>query len=258
MKSILLFLLLSSLSLFSFAQVAANKTDSRGMKQGKWIGKYPDGTLKYEGKFFNDKPIGEWKRYHENGKLKAQMSYYPNSERAFASLFDTDAKLYAKGVFENTLRDSIWNFFSAEKVVLTESYHLGKKEGTSKAFDQKSQLISEKEWKNDMLDGKSTEFYPNGQKRSEITFSGGAKNGLALFYDQDGAKTVEGNYKEDLSEGEWKFFEKEGKVKYKIQYDKGNILNSAALDSLQLNEFKKFDKLKGKIPEPAVNETGRP
>ena len=109
-----------------------------------------------------------------------------------------------------------------------------------------------------MLDGKSTEFYPNGQKRSEITFSGGAKNGLALFYDQDGAKTVEGNYKEDLSEGEWKFFEKEGKVKYKIQYDKGNILNSAALDSLQLNEFKKFDKLKGKIPEPAVNETGRP
>jgi len=79
------------------------------MKQGKWIGKYPDGTLKYEGKFFNDKPVGEWKRYHENGKLKAQMSYYQNSGRAFTSLFDTDGKLYsgfiaksADKIFEST------------------------------------------------------------------------------------------------------------------------------------------------------------
>lgn len=258
MKSILLFLLLSSMSLYSFPQVAVNKTDSQGKKQGKWVGKYPDGTLKYEGKFLNDKPIGEWKRYHENGKTKAQMSYYQNSERAFSSLFDTDGKLYAKGVFERTLRDSTWNFYSGETVVLTENYHLGKKEGPSKSFDQKGQALSEKEWKNDLLDGKSTEYYPNGLKRSEIAFAAGAKNGMALFFDQDGVKTVEGNYKEDLSEGEWSFFDKDGKVKYSIKYDKGNILDNGALDSLRLNEFKKFDKLKGKIPEPATNETGRP
>lgn len=258
MKSILFVLLLSSISLYSFAQVAINKTDSRGMKQGKWVGKYPGGTLKYEGKFLNDKPIGEWKRYHENGKTKAQMSYYQNSDRAFASLFDTAGKLYAKGVFEQTLRDSTWNFYSGEKIVLTENYHLGKKEGASKSFDQKGQALSEKEWKNDLLDGKSTEYYPNGLKRNEIAFISGAKNGQALFFDQEGFKTVEGSYKEDLSEGEWKFFDKDGKVKYRTTYDKGNILNSGALDSLQLNEFKKFDKLKGKIPEPKTNETGRP
>ena len=258
MKNIILFLLLSSMSLYCFAQVAVNRTDARGMKQGKWVGKYPDGTLKYEGKFLNDKPIGEWKRYHENGKIKAQMSYYQNSDRAFASLFEPDGRLYAKGVFDRTLRDSTWNYYSGDKVVLTENYLLGKKEGISKTFDQKGQGLSQKEWKNDLLDGKAIEYYPNGLRRSEIAFVGGVKNGLALFFDQDGDKTVEGNYKEDLSEGEWKFFDKDGKVKYRIQYEKGNIVNSAALDSMQLNEFKKFDKLKGKIPEPAVNETGRP
>jgi antitoxin component YwqK of YwqJK toxin-antitoxin module len=69
---------------------------------------------------------------------------------------------------------------------------------------------------------------------------------------------MEGNYKDDLSDGDWIIFDKDGKIKYQIKYDKGNILNSGALDSLQINEFKKYDKLKGKIPEPKINETGRP
>lgn len=258
MKNILLVLLLVSISLFSSAQESVNKTDPQGMKQGKWIGKYPGGTIKYEGKFLNDKPVGQWKRYHENGKTKALMNYYQNSARAFSSLFDTDGKLYAKGVFEGTLRDSTWNFYSGEKLVLTENYQLGKKEGISRSYDQNNQILSEKSWKNDLQEGKSIEFYPNGLKKSEIIFENGMKNGPALFFDQDGAKIVEGRYKEDLSEGEWKFFDKDGKIRYKVQYDKGNILNGASLDSLQINEFKKFDKLKGKIPEPQLNETGRP
>ena len=258
MKSFLLLFLLSSISLFSLSQESVNKTDARGMKQGKWVGKYPGGTTKYEGNFLNDKPVGLWKRYHENSKLKAMMSYRQNSERAFTSLFDTEGKLYAKGVFEGTFRDSTWNFYNGDIVVQTENYNLGKKDGTSKTFDQNSQVISEKIWKNDLLDGNSTEFYPTGLKRSEINYIGGARNGPALFYDQDGAKSMEGNYKDDLSDGFWKFFDKDGKVKYRIQYDKGNILNSASLDSLQLIEFKKYDKIKGKIPEPQINETGRP
>lgn len=258
MKSLILLFLFCSLSFFSLSQEAVNKTDARGMKQGKWVGKYPGGTMKYEGFFLNDKPVGEWKRYHENGRTKALMSYHQNSERVFASLFDADGKLYAKGVFQATLRDSTWNFFSGEKVVQTENYHLGKKEGTSRVFDQNSQMISEKEWKNDTQDGKSIEFYPTGLKKNEITYANGEKNGPAFFYDPDGVKSMEGNYKDDLSDGDWKIFDKDGKIKYRIQYEKGNILNSGTLDSLQLNEFKKYDRLKGKIPEPQVNETGRP
>jgi len=242
----------------SLSQEAVNKMDARGMKQGKWVGIYPGGTIKYEGFFFNDKPVGEWKRYHENGKVKALMNYRSDSQRSFASLFDAEGKLYAKGVFEGTLRDSAWNFYSGEKVVQTENYLLGKKSGISRGFDQKSQVIWEKELKNDLLDGTSKEFYPTGLKRSEITFVGGQKSGLAIFFDQDGVKSVEGYYKDDLSDGDWKFYDKEGKLKYQIKYDKGNILNSAAMDSLQLNEFKKYDRLKGKIPEPKVNESGRP
>jgi antitoxin component YwqK of YwqJK toxin-antitoxin module len=258
MKSLLLFLVFFSITCLSFSQEAVNKTDSKGFKQGKWVSRYPNGTLKYEGVFVANKPVGEWKRYHENGKIKAQMSYRPNSDRVFASLFDEEGKLYAKGVFEGTLRDSIWNFYSGELIVLTENYHLGMKMGKATGYDQKGKVIWEKAWKSDLLDGKSIEYYPTGTIRNEINYVAGKKNGLALFYDENGLIAMEGNYKEDMSDGDWKVYDKEGKIKYQIKYNKGEILSGGASDSLQLKEFKKYDRIKGKIPEPKLNESGLP
>ena len=258
MKNILLLFVFCSVSNLSFSQEAVNRTDSKGLKQGKWVARYPGGSLKYEGTFDQGKPIGEWKRYHENGKTKALMSYRPNSDRVFASLFDEEGKLYAKGIFEGALRDSTWNFFSGDQLVQAENYLQGKKEGLATGFDRNGKVMSEKEWKNDLPDGKSIEYYSTGVKRNEITYVAWKKNGAAMFYDENGVKSMEGSYRDDLSDGIWKVFDKEGKLKYQIKYDKGEILDSGALDTLQLKEFKKYDRVKGKIPEPKLNESGLP
>ena len=181
MKSLILLLVLCTISFCSFSQDAVNKTDAQGMKQGKWIGRYPGGTLKYEGVFDRNKPTGEWKRYHENGKIKALMNYRPNSDRVFASLFDEEGKPYAKGIFEGTLRDSVWNFYSGELIVLVENYSQGKKEGKATSFDSNGKVLSEKEWKEDQLNGKAIEYDPTGIKRNEIMYAGVRKTDLHCF-----------------------------------------------------------------------------
>ena len=58
--------------------------------------------------------------------------------------------------------------------------------------------------------------------------------------------------------GNWKVFDLDGKLTYQIKYKRGEILDGGKLDTLQLNEFKQFDKARGKIPEPRMNESGRP
>jgi antitoxin component YwqK of YwqJK toxin-antitoxin module len=252
MRKIFLLLVLFLSSILCFSQVSINKTDAKGLKQGKWVSKYPGGSLKYEGNFDNDKPVGNWKRYHESGKVKALMTYRPNSERVFASLFDEEGNLYAKGVFDGTLRDSTWNFYSGEQLVLTENYALGKKTGKAQGFDEQRKVMWEKEFKNNFPDGISIEYYPSGIKRNQISYTEGKKNGLAIFYDENGSKMTEGSYNDDLSDGSWKIFDKTGKLKYEVKYDKGEILNGGAMDSLQMKEFKKYDSVKGKIPEPKV------
>jgi antitoxin component YwqK of YwqJK toxin-antitoxin module len=258
MKSLLLLLAFCLLSLLSRSQEAVNKTDAKGLKQGKWVSKYTGGSLKYEGYFIQNKPAGEWKRYHENGKIKALMTYRPNSERVFTSLFDERGKLYAMGVFEGNLRDSTWNFYSGEMLVSIENYHLGKKEGKAIGFDQNGKKIWDRELKNGLPDGNEVQFYPSGIKMKEIFFKEGKRSGPALFYDESGNITMEGSYLDDLSEGTWKFFAKDGKLQYQIEYNKGDIVNKGAIDTLQINAFTQYDKIKGKIPEPKVKESGMP
>ncbi len=243
---------------YTFSQEKLNRTDAAGMKTGKWVSRYPKGTLRYEGSFDKDRPVGEWKRYHENGKVKALMNHRPNSERIFASLFDEDGKLYAKGVFEGSLRDSIWHFYADNLLLMTENYHLGKKEGKSVGYYKDGKVMWEKSWKEDLSEGNAIEFDPNGIRRREIFYQGDKKNGPAMFYDETGVKTMEGGYKDDLSDGIWKIFENDGKLKYQITYEMGEIQDNGTLDTIQINEFKKYDRVKGKIPEPKVNETGLP
>jgi antitoxin component YwqK of YwqJK toxin-antitoxin module len=258
MKKLLLLSVLCLFHFLSFSQENINKTDTKGMKQGKWVSRYPGGSLKYEGAFEQNKPVGVWKRYHENGATKALMYYRPNSERVSASLFDDKGTLYAKGVFEGSLRDSTWNFFIGEKLIRIENYKLGKKEGKSIGFDRDGKVNSEKEWKNDSPEGKCVDYYPGGAKRSEVTFQGGKRNGPAIFYDENGVVSMDGKYAADLSDGDWNVYDKEGKRKYVIKYSKGEIVNKEALDSMQLEEFTKYEKARGQIPEPKVNENGMP
>ena len=61
--------IIAAIMVFSFyvsSQTSINQIDAKGLKQGKWIGKFPSGSTRYEGSFVNDQPVGEMKRYHEN------------------------------------------------------------------------------------------------------------------------------------------------------------------------------------------------
>lgn len=245
-------------SFLSMSQESVNKTDAKGLKQGKWVTRYPGGTLRYEGAFEGNKPVGEWKRYHENGKLKALMIHRPNSARSFAILYDEAGICYAKGVFEGTLRDSTWNFYNGDILLQAENYRKGKKEGKARGYYPDGKLMWEKELKNDLADGIAVEYDPTGIKRSEIFCVEGKRSGRANFYDANGVLTMEGSYLDGLSDGTWKMFEKDGKLKYQIIYEKGEILNGGALDSMQIKQFKQYDQVKGKIPEPKMNEPDLP
>ena len=46
---------------------AINQTDAKGLKQGFWKAKFDNGRIKYEGYFKDNHPVGELKRYYEEG-----------------------------------------------------------------------------------------------------------------------------------------------------------------------------------------------
>jgi antitoxin component YwqK of YwqJK toxin-antitoxin module len=255
MKIILILLILFIPYTVLTAQQAINQTDSNHLKQGKWIGKYPDGVIRYEGVFINDKPIGEWKRFHENGKLKAKLVYLPNSDKVRAELYDTGGILVSRGNFIGAAKDSIWTYYDNTIIVARESYDKGLKNGISYSYSLGGKVISESAWSNGMLNGISREYYPSGAKKSEVNFLDGKRHGEARVYFESGQVQTEGKYKQDLYADNWKYYNPDGTLKFQLKYQNGILLNPEMVDSLQLKEFKAFDrdKLRLKDPEHYLN-----
>ena len=76
-----------------------NVVDDKGLKQGKWMKVHTTGKLAYEVFFKDDKPIGEYKRFHLNGKLSVLLNYEENSDFSAAEFISC---LFNKTRFANS------------------------------------------------------------------------------------------------------------------------------------------------------------
>ena len=254
MRTLITIVFIIAFSLTGSAQAKVNQTDAKGQKQGIWIAKYPDGTLRYEGLFVDGKPVGEWKRYHENGKIKAIMLHGANSERVEASLFDDEGVLYAKGMFAGTAKDSIWTYYNDKTIVGRENYTNGKRNGQSVTYFADGNIARDTHYSNDQVDGPWKEFFSSGAKKAELMFKDGQRNGWSIAYYENGQPQLEGKYTANQPDGEWTFFTEEGKEAFRLHYQQGKLLNPEVADSVQQKTFDAFDRMRGQLTEPTVPE----
>ena len=74
--------------------------------------KYPNGHIKMEGLFEDGKPVGEIKRYHENGKLQGIQVFDINGNST-AEIYAGDGTLSAIGKYEGHKKVGIWSYFAS-------------------------------------------------------------------------------------------------------------------------------------------------
>ena len=250
-KLVFIVVALMVLGFYTKSQVSINQIDAKGLKQGKWIGKFPSGNIRYEGSFVNGQPVGEMKRFHENGKIKAILFHFSGSDKISAELFDENGVLYAKGNYLKTAKDSTWKYFNNKRIVGQEDFSNGLKNGRSIAYFEDGKPAMESMWVNGVQNGVTRSFYPSGNKKSEIMYKDGKRNGVSLVYYESGLQQIVGHYIDDNAEGSWKFQDEQGVVKYELKYKGGVLLNPEIVESMQANEFKAFDRAKGVLKDPA-------
>lgn len=176
-----------------------NQTDDQGRKQGRWIKTAPDGTLIYEGQFVNDKPVGEFKRYYEDGSLKAEMNHH-NDKTVYTQLYyqGNEPVLMAEGKYLNQQKDSVW-----------------------RSYDPSGQLKSVDTYRNDKLNGRSVVYYPTGEVSEETTYKDDERHGDWVQYYRTGNKMAEGKFENDERTGEYVKYYPNGKEWVKGKYIDG-------------------------------------
>lgn len=244
---IALFILLF-LPFLSLSQI--NQTDTNGLRQGLWKKQYPNGVLMYEGNFEDGKPVGEWKRYHEGGQVKATINYTEYSDSAFAQLFNQLGKKVAEGNYFNERKTGSWILFSENIKIAEEQFINGNKHGYCRKFYNTGELLEEAEWALGKQEGKYHVFYKNGKPYMQCKFKNNIRNGLCLLYFQNGKMEMEGNYKYNLRHGSWKYYNEKGELLYELKYNEGQLLNYEVRDSIDNLQMQNLERGKNSLVDP--------
>lgn len=231
-------------------QEPVNQTDAAGLKQGLWIKTYPGGKPMYEGRFADDLPAGTWKRYHENGAVKAILEYVAPGDTAAALLFDTNGKQVAEGRYFRELKTGRWYYFADGVKVAEETYNGGQKEGLCSKYYKSGELLESSWWKGDRREGLYRAFYTNGRPYLECRYAGGARNGPCVSYHPSGEAEIEAFYENDLPHGPWKYYDEKGTLLITLHYDRGLLLNADQLRKLDSARLEELEKQRGRLVDP--------
>lgn len=172
--------------------------------------RYSNGLVRYEGNFEGNKPVGELRRYHENGKLSCvqQFDEQGNSTVVF---YTGGGELLAEGQYVAQERDGDWKFYGeGEYLFMTETYQNGMRVGETLIYSREGKVLQRVPYKNGVLDGERIHYYPYGNVLAKYTYQNGELNGPYSYFYETGQKNEEGYYKEGKPHGIWRSYEEDG------------------------------------------------
>ncbi|MFM1877012.1 MAG: hypothetical protein RL266_2749 [Bacteroidota bacterium] len=216
-------LILALLSvLFAFGQ-DMNRTDENGLKQGNWKKLYKNGKVRYEGQFKDDKPVGLFKYYYENGELQATNNHVGDGTVA-NHVYHKNGKIKAKGIYQGQLKDSLWQYFNENEIlVLEETYHSDTLHGYQKTYYENGQLGEETNYHHGIKHGKWLKFFEQGESWVEANYEMGNLHGKFVMYADKNKMQVQGKYHLGIRTGTWLMFNTNGTVRTKEIYRHGSL-----------------------------------
>lgn len=214
--------------------------------------KYDNGQPRYQGYFQDGKPVGELKRYHENGRLSC-LQRFDGAGGSTVEVYAGDGTLVARGAYRGTRREGLWKYYSADgEVFLTEVFENGRRQGESLKFGPEKQVMERMYYKNDELDGVRIQYYSYGNKMAEYHYKTGKLDGPYMSWLDSGDKEEEGAYKEGKKEGVWHYYEYGGPT-VTVEYKDGKALNQAELDEEMQRKLDSYDT-NPNLPDPETFE----
>jgi antitoxin component YwqK of YwqJK toxin-antitoxin module len=229
-------------ALFFTAAVVAqgvNKTDAQGRKQGVWQKNYPKSTaFEYKGQFKDDKPVGTFTYYYPSTKVKAVIKHDEKTGRSAALMYHESGVLFARGIYKNQLKDSVWDYFGPSgRLSKKETYLKDQLHGKTTVYyvsenpeDKRELPAKVTNYVNGVLDGEVIEYFESGTIKSKGTYVKGAKEGLFTINHPDGKKMIIERYKKGERHGWCATYDNTGKETGKKYFYYGRELEGKELE----------------------------
>lgn len=254
MKRFLLYILmlLSVNSILLAQRDNINITDQQGRKQGLWIKEYPNKNIMYEGTFIDDKPVGEFKRYFPDKKLRSVLIYSKDGREADATIYHPNGFISSKGKYIDQLKEGKWQFYSSLVdgwLINEEHYTKNIRNGLSQSYYADHTVAEKVNYVNGLKEGEWFQYHQNGKLFLKAAYVNDRLNGKFEVWYDNGKPEYSGSYKNDSRDGKWLVYAENGTVKYEINYNEG-MTEDRQIDRDAEDFFNRIEQRKGNIPDP--------
>lgn len=215
MKRCFLFLISMLLVASTVTAQNLNRIDAKGRRQGVWKDYYPNGQLRYEGKFKNDKCKGTFRYYDQQGNLQATNEFDKSGSRALNKTYAPNGRVIATGYYLNQKKDGEWKYYDPQsgQLRLVEDNKEGKVDGWSKIYNpQNGVLAEETQFVGGQPEGQCRKYSDTGVLIMECRYHHGLLDGPAKTYYPSTALKEEGQYLKGVKSGVWKTYNEDGDV----------------------------------------------
>lgn len=191
--------------------------DENGRFNGRWKDLYPDGKIRAEGQYADNRRTGVWKFYNSSGKLEQTGSF--NNGRPdglWKWYFDNGALLREEEYFQG-LRDGIFTEYSpVGEIIAQGQFTDGEKNGDWKYMTGDN--TEEGKYIIGLRDGQWKSYYPDGKIRFKGNYIQGNPDGQLTYYYENGRTKEEQFYRMGIRQKTWKKYDEEGIVTLSITY----------------------------------------
>ncbi len=182
---------------FLVSRERINRFDSKGLKQGSWKDFYPDGSVRSETTYKDDRLHGYYKEYDSKGRLVVTMLYDNGS--VVKSRVEDEPDIEIKNRYDDS-----------GKLVYSGPYKVDVPVGTHREYDGNGKVIN------------ALIYNDNGQVLSEgIIDEAGNSNGRWKDYYPDGKIKAEGQYSDNRRTGQWRFYSISGNLEQTGSFNNG-------------------------------------
>lgn len=197
-----------------------------GIKNGKWILRYPEGSNRAILEYNYDMPEGRWVYFYKNGKKEFYETFKNGILEGEVISFDEEGNIDKKLNYQNgLLQGEVVFFYNKNTLDTIANFSFGRLNGRIQMFSQENILQLEGNYRNDKRESLWKLYYKSGDLKVVIPYIRGLKNGKSIIYDKAGG-IVQISYYKDNNE-----IDSEGKLIKKAEPFRDGIVE----------RFKKFN-----------------
>ena len=133
----------------------------KGFRIKRWKSWYENGNLESDGEFsMKGEEEGEWRYYHQNGKIKNIANYENGKLVGLVKNFNENGKLYSTTYYEKDSNLTKWKFFYEDEKSIEKE---GKAYDMGYEVEKRWKIIGEWKYYNEKGELEKIETYENGE-----------------------------------------------------------------------------------------------